>query len=107
MPPITGIEFIVFLQMRVGDSVDKLVWLQTVFKDESLNVIFGLLEQSAQKSKKLSHWFSQIFARVLPANPDRAASILIQMMQSDSYETPRKRACVVFSRALRRYVLRS
>ncbi len=82
----TGIEFIVFLLMRVGDSVDKLVWLQTVFKDGSLNVVFGLLEQSAQKSKKLSHWFSQIFARVLPANPDRAASILIQMMQSDSYE---------------------
>jgi hypothetical protein len=83
----TGIEFIVFLLMRVGDSVEKLVWLQTVFKDESLNVIFGLLEQATQKSKKLSYWFPQIFARILPANPDRATSILIQMMQSDSYET--------------------
>jgi hypothetical protein len=34
-----------------------------------------------------SHWFSQLFDRILPANPDRATSILIQMMQSDSYET--------------------
>lgn len=83
----TGIEFIVFLLMRMGDSEDKLVLLQTLFKDQSLDVIFGLLEQAAHKSKKLSHWFPQIFARVLPANPDRATSILIQMMQSDSYET--------------------
>ena len=83
----TGIEFIVFVLMRMGDSENKLVWLQTVFKDQSLDVIFGLLEQAALTSKNLSHWFSQIFARILPANPDRATSILIQMMQSDSYET--------------------
>jgi len=83
----TGIEFIVFLLMRTGDSEDKLVWLQTVFKDQSLDVIFGLLEQAALTSKNLSHWFSQIFARILPANPDRATLILIQMMQSESYET--------------------
>lgn len=49
--------------------------------------VFGLLEQAALTSKNLSHWYSQIFARVLPANPDRATSILIQMMKSDSYET--------------------
>lgn len=83
----TGIEFIVFLLMRTTDSEDKLVWLQTVFNDESLDVIVGLLEQAILKTKKLSHWFPQIFARVLPANPDRATSILIQMMQSESYET--------------------
>jgi hypothetical protein len=83
----TGIEFMVFLLMRTTDSADKLAWLQTVFDDESLDVIFGLLEQATLKSKKLSHWFSQIFARVLPSNPDRATSILIQMMQSESYET--------------------
>ena len=77
----------VFLLMRATDSEDKLVWLQTVFNDESLDVIFGLLEQTTLKTKKLSHWFPQIFARVLPANPDRATSILIQMMLSESYET--------------------
>jgi hypothetical protein len=83
----TGIEFMVFLLMRTTESEDKLVWLQTVFNDESLDVIFGLLEQAILKTKKLSHWFPQLFARVLPANPDRATSILIQMMQSESYET--------------------
>lgn len=83
----TGIEFMVFLLMRTTESADKLAWLQTVFNDESLDVIFGLLEEATLKSKKLSHWFSQIFARVLPANPDRATSILIRMMQSESYET--------------------
>ena len=83
----TGIEFVVFVVMRARDSDDKLVWLQTVFEDQSLDVVFGLLEQAAQKSTRLSHWFSQLFARILPANPDRATSILIQMMQSDSYET--------------------
>jgi hypothetical protein len=83
----TGIEFMVFLLMRTPDLEDKLVWLRNVFNDESLDVIFGLLEQATLKSKKLSHWFSQIFDRILPANPDRATSILIQMMQSESYET--------------------
>jgi hypothetical protein len=83
----TGIEFMVFLLMRTNDSEDKLAWLQTVFNDKSLDVIFGLLEQATLKSRKLSYWFSQIFTRVLPANPDRATLILIQMMQSESYET--------------------
>ncbi len=83
----TGIEFLVFLLMRMNDSEGKLAWLQTVFNDESLDVIFGLLEQATLKTSRLSHWFSQIFARVLPANPDRATSILIRMMQSESYET--------------------
>ncbi len=83
----TGIEFMVFLLMRTTDSEDKLVWLQTVFNDESLDVIFGLLEQATLKTNKMSHWFSQIFTRILPANPDRATSILIQMMKSESYET--------------------
>jgi hypothetical protein len=83
----TGIEFVVFVLMRARDSDDKLVWQQTVFEDQSLDVVFGLLEQAAQKSTRLSHWFPQLFARILPANPDRATSILIQMMQSDSYET--------------------
>lgn len=83
----TGIEFMVFLLMRTTDLEDKLVWLQTVFNDESLDVLFGLLEQATLKTKKLSHWFSQIFTRVLPANPARATSILIQMMESESHET--------------------
>jgi hypothetical protein len=82
-----GIEFIVFLLMRTTASEDKLVWLQSVFNDESLDVIFGLIEQATLKTRKLSDWFSQIFARVLPANPDRATSILIEMVQSDSYGT--------------------
>jgi hypothetical protein len=63
----TGIEFIVFLLM--------------------LDVVFGILEQAARKTNKLSHWFSQIFSRALPANPDRATSILIQMIKSDDYDT--------------------
>jgi hypothetical protein len=79
----------VFLLMRTADSEDKLAWLQTVFNDGSLDIIFGLLEQATFETDKLSHWFSQIFARVLPANPDRATSILITMMQSESYETSR------------------
>ncbi len=83
----TGIEFMVFLLMRKADLEDKLAWLQTVFNDELLDVIFGLLEQATLKTDKLSHGFSQIFARVLPANPSRATSILILMMKSESYET--------------------
>jgi len=81
----TGIDFIVFLLMRNG-SDEKLEWLQRVFGDGHLEVIYGLLEQATLKRGKLSHWFSQIFATVLPANPDRATSVLIQMMQSESYE---------------------
>jgi hypothetical protein len=81
-----GIEFIAFLLMRTNET-DKFAWLQTLFNDESLDVIFGLLEQSALRTKKLSHWYSQIFSRALPANPDRATSILIRMMQSESFET--------------------
>lgn len=82
----TGLEFIVFLLMRTSDEEHKLEWLQKVFGDKSLDVVFGLLEQATLKTKKLSDWFSQIFARVLPANPDRATSILIQMMKSETYE---------------------
>jgi hypothetical protein len=81
-----GIEFMVFLLMRTTD-LDKLLWLQTVFDDKTLDVVFGLLEQATLPTTRLSHWFSEIFARVLPANPDRATSILIQMIQSESYET--------------------
>jgi len=83
----TGIEFLVFLLMRTSDSENKLEWLQTVFNDELLDVIFGLLDQATLGTGRLSHWFPNIFARVLPANPDRATSILIQMMRSESYET--------------------
>jgi len=83
----TGIEFIVFVLMRTTESEDKLEWLQAVFHDRSLDVVFGLLEQASLATQKGSHWFSQIFARVMPANPDRATSILLGMMQSVSYET--------------------
>jgi hypothetical protein len=75
------------MESRANESEDKLTWLQTVFNDASLDVVFGLLEQATLKTRKLSHWFSEIFARVLPANPDRATSILIQMMKSEDYET--------------------
>jgi len=88
----TGIEFLVFLLMRTDDSVDKLKWLQTLFNDELLDVAFGLLEKSAPKSQKPSHWFSHMFARLLPANPDRAVSILIGLMKSDDYEASRTAA---------------
>jgi hypothetical protein len=87
-----GIEFIAFLLIRSGDSEDKLRWLQTVFNDESLDVVFGLLEQFAVNTRKRSHWFTPMFARALPANPDRATSILIQLMKIDDYETSRTAA---------------
>ena len=83
----TGIEFIVFVLMRTAESENKLEWLQAVFHDKSLDVVFGLLEQASLTTQKGSHWFSQIFARVMPANPDRATSILLGMMQSEAYET--------------------
>lgn len=83
----TGIEFVVFALMRTSESEEKLEILQTIFGDESLDVIFGLLEHSSLNSQRSSHWFSRIFARVMPANPDRAVEILLQMMQSTSYET--------------------
>jgi hypothetical protein len=82
----TGIEFIVFLLMRADDLEDKLVWLQTIFNDKSLDVIFSLLEQVTLKARRPAHSFSEIFIRVLPANPERATSILLQLMQSESYE---------------------
>jgi hypothetical protein len=83
----TGLEFIAFVLMRTPDSEDRLTWLQKVFQDKSLDVIFGLMEQITLETRNLAHSFSQIFVRVLPANPDRATSLLIQMMQSESYET--------------------
>lgn len=82
----TGIEFIVFVSMRASGEEEKLEVLQEIFGDESLEVVFGLLERSALKSQRGSHWFSQIFARVMPANPDRAVGILLQMMQSSTFE---------------------
>ena len=82
----TGLEFIVFVLMRTPDSEDRLVWLQKVFHDKSLNVIFGLLEYAAMKIRRQSSRYAQIFVRVLPADPERATSIIIQMMRSDSYE---------------------
>jgi hypothetical protein len=82
----TGIEFIVFVLMRTTEGEDKLEWLQQVFHDKSLDTIFGLLERASFETSKGSHWFSQIFARVLPANPDRATSILLRLMQSNSYD---------------------
>jgi hypothetical protein len=82
----TGIEFIVFVLMRTTESEDKLEWLQRVFGDKLLDTIFGLLEHASLEGAKETHWFSQIFSRVLPANPDRATSILLQMMQNTSYE---------------------
>ena len=98
----TGIEFIAFLLIRTNESDDKLEWLQTVFHDESLDVVFGLLEQSMHKTGKLSHWFTRIFARALPANPDRATSILIQLMKIDDYETSRTAAELFSSVAIMR-----
>ena len=98
----TGIEFIVFVLMRTTESEDKLEWLQAVFHDKSLDMIFGLLEQASLESQKGSHWFSQIFARVMPANPDRATSILLRMMQSDSYETSQAAAGLFSSVAAQR-----
>jgi hypothetical protein len=88
----TGIEFVAFLLARSGDSEDKLGWLQTAFNDQSLDVVFGLLEQAAVRMRKRSHWFTPMFARALPANPDRATSILIQLMKTDDYETARTAA---------------
>lgn len=82
----TGIEFIVFALMRISEEEEKLEVLKAIFEDQSLDVVFGLLERSTLKSQRGSHWFSRIFARVMPANPDRAVGILLQMMQSSSYE---------------------
>jgi hypothetical protein len=87
-----GIEFIVFALMRASEEENKLEMLQGIFEDQKLDVVFGLLERSASKSQRGSHWFSQIFARVMPANPDNAVSILLQMMQSASYETSKAAA---------------
>lgn len=82
----TGLEFIVFLLMRRSDAEDRLEWLQRVFQDKSLNVIFGLLEHAALNVRRQTSRFAEIFARVLPADPDRATSVLIQMMGSEEYE---------------------
>ena len=82
----TGLEFIVFLLMRRSDAEDRLEWLQRVFQDKSLNVIFDLLEHAALNVRRQTSRFAEIFARVLPADPDRATSILIQMMGSEEYE---------------------
>ncbi len=98
----TGIEFIVFVLMRATESEDKLEWLRAVFHDKPLDIIFGLLEHASLESQKGSHWFSQIFARVMPANPDRATSILLRMMQSDSYETSKAAAGLFSSVAAQR-----
>jgi len=83
----TGLEFIVFVLMRTSATEDRLAWLQKVFLDSSLDVIFGLLEHAAPHVQRQTSRFAEIFARVLPANPERGTSIVIRMMRSESYET--------------------
>jgi hypothetical protein len=88
----TGIEFIVFVLMRMDQGQDKLWLLQRLFDDDALSTIFDLLLDAAATSDKLSAYFGQIFARVLPANPKRGTDVVLKMMQNHSYEVSQEAA---------------
>ncbi len=83
----TGLEFIVFLLMRMPENEDKLLSLKKIYEDGSLTLIFDLLKESMMTTGTLSHGFSNIFILVLPINPQRATSILVQMLRSETYAT--------------------
>jgi hypothetical protein len=80
-----GIEFIVFLLMRAQPE-DKTAYLQLVFSEPRLETGFGLFEQVAESGEKVSAYFTQIFSRALPADPQRGIDIVVRMIESKSYD---------------------
>jgi hypothetical protein len=87
-----GLDFIVFVLMRMVQGEDKLWLLQRLFDDDHLTTIFALMEHAAASSDKLSAHFGHIFARVLPANPMRGTEVVLKMMDNHSYEVSREAA---------------
>jgi hypothetical protein len=81
----TGLDFIQFLLMRHQEE-PKTGFLVAVFEDPQLDTIFGLLEHAVTQPKTFPHSFTGIFARVLPADPLRAARLVVGMMKSKDYE---------------------
>lgn len=81
-----GLDFIQFLLMRHQDE-PKTEYLVALFEDEKLSTFFGLLESAVTRSKSLPHSFTRIFARALPADPPRAAKLVVEMMKSTDYDT--------------------
>ena len=81
----TALDFIHFALMRERPD-DPSAFLIEMFEDESLETIFGLLEESSKDKSNLSHWFPRLFQLALPTNPGRAVGIVISMLSAGSYE---------------------
>ncbi len=81
----TGIDFIHFALLRSKPDT-PIEYLIGMFGDETLEVPFGLLEESIDGKKAFSHWFPRMFQIVMPANPARAIQLEIATLGSDNYE---------------------
>jgi hypothetical protein len=81
----TGIDFIHFALLRSKPDT-PVEYLIGMFGDETLEVPFGLLEESIDGKKAFSHWFPRMFQIVMPANPARAIQLEIATLGSDNYE---------------------
>jgi hypothetical protein len=95
----TGLDFIQFLLMRHQEE-PKTQFLATLFEDENLDTFFGLLELAVTPSRQFPHSFTRIFARALPANPSRAARLVVEMMKSDDYDVSNAGSGLLHSVAL-------
>lgn len=80
-----GLDFIQFILMRHNEE-PKTDHLAALYEDEKLDTLFGLLELAVAGSRDLPHSFTRIFARALPADPLRAARLVVEMMKSDDYD---------------------
>lgn len=81
----TGIDFIHFALLRSKPNT-PIEYLIAMFGDATLEVPFGLLEESIDGKKTFSRWFPRMFQIIMPANPARAIQLEIETLGSDNYE---------------------
>jgi hypothetical protein len=84
-----GVGFIVHLLLRYKPE-NRAKYLQTVFGEPKLDTVFGLLEQNATGDDSISPYFGQIFAHILPTDPNRGIDLAISMVRSRDFEVSRE-----------------
>ena len=80
-----GIDFLVYLLLRQKPE-NRTAFLQAVYGDTQLDVLFSLFEEVARVSDKVSAYFGQMFNHALPANRERAVGVVMKMLERNSYE---------------------
>ena len=84
-----GVGFIVHLLLRYKPE-NRAKYLQMVFGEPKLDTVFGLLEQNATGDDSISPYFGQIFAHILPTDPNRGIDLAISMVRSRDFEVSRE-----------------